>query len=1437
MYSNLTATPSNNHFSTTSSVYSLTESEVAYKHNERVIMEEDENSEHFSEDDLATSSQHQFYETASERENSNPSFSSINRSLLRNDSSGSVDTDTDKEQGFDGQIIDDDATPKLPQVSSYRDQIDDSTPVLGSEQVFKSESSQQLDLNRILPQQTMSNKFKRLSSTLQNSSQSTSNDSHTFMTKFNNNVRSSVNESVPDKRTSLYYNKINETMVGSNNQPTDEDREISVIHPDESDVSTVSNRSSIISDENDVSQSTPDNGSISNESNFNFNSQPPVTKSSYKTSTKPVPLKIIKNQSIPISSDDIPARGDLIGQLREPVAGLNISYSDDTAGSDINTSSNTADVLNSSKADVSASSSNADLSTNKPEEEEELCSLFVRALHPFDSSTLQSEADASICLAFERDDVAVVHSIDESGWGEVTLIETLERGWVPMNYFKFAIDDQGDEYDDEEIDEEDEGRIPNNHFMKPLFNACGKFLINPLSHKNRKGKFTFSIRVVNAIRDGVRVLLQETDCLSRSNEIVTKRPIVRKARKTLLADWYNLMKKANEFKGTSDYNKIEILTLMVFQVIRRAIAFLQLWSVESKQIIKKENERKLQNDMNSYPLLDSPPLAKQRVTEINGVLYSYLGIIIGRLDLIEHNSIGCDLLETLTHHIILLLRELLFISKTGSDFSSEKPADLDHSLDSLLSLVSDLVTAVKSLVVKTLNETTEDQKYQIGSPILNGVNKGTKREYYYTSEGGELIQIASKMIRAIGVTVASIRKLLEITGNFKLNAQRSYPDYAKMRIEPAEFIKKCSLGIAKSNTIRNRQLRTMKPTVRNATNRYSMMRSGKTGELGLTPEGAGLLHDVLLTDIDGEFSKDKEFEKFTNPESSSDDIKMENELLVDGRGNLLGASFKGLIYTLTNENSPPEYFFVSTFFICFRSFASGSDLIEELISRFDINNNYKKNIRGEVPFNLELKIKNRRRLIAKMFQLWLESYWDQETDYQRLPTLMNFFNEGVSQFLPLDSMKLLDVTAKLFSKPLTENHKQGRKMKQGKQLVTRSITATRLNRKNSLTEASMDVASRYSMVDGYELSKINTNSSTSGSIKSISLPLPLGIGNQTSSSSSLLSKNNVVTIEKLILTYRAIIGQGWCPANYISSKHFIPLDLPTLLPNWYSACDQSWVLSNYRPNLLDFNGLELAKQLTLIESSIFCNIRPEELLNENYTTKRAHLKLAPHVRQSLMFTNCLSGYVLESILQPDISLKMRSNMVKTWLKIAISCLYLRNFNSLAAIITSLQSHLITRITKLWTEISGKYNELYEYLSGIIHPNKNYSVYRAKLRNFLVANDYNIPTVPYFPLFLQDLTFVTDGNPNYRQSNDFLNRKLINIDKHLKTARIIADIESLQIGYDRPTTTGDGDDYTIIPVSSLQELILLELWKICQLNKKEEDRAWKLSCSIQPRDAR
>ncbi|KAI5957111.1 BUD5 [Candida jiufengensis] len=1324
-------------------------------------------------------------------------------------------------------ITDNDETPILS--SHSRNINNDKTPVVDINGFIINEKNKNDNNNEnlqseedqrnstFLPQRKLSNKFKRLSVKLQNTV--ASENSYQFMNNFHQNVEKAnkSNLELNETRTSTYYKKINDkpgnltvdyTQDENNSeQPrsagsgdNDEaEKTIIISHNDQiSEVSSISTRASSTRSSNASINENKSSSSSTNNFNFQTNNNFP---SSYN----------IRGSQV---ADEIPIRKDLIEtptdekfqiynnskDTMSQTGGLNIIYD--------NNNNNNVSKLDPQSRDISKKSS-----TTESMEDEDLSSLFIRALHPFDSSTLKSESDASICLSFEKDDLAFVHTIDESGWGEVTLIESLQRGWIPMNYFNIAVSDktteEEKEAEEEDDDETEHNELPNSHYLKPLLNACGKFLINPLSHKNRKGKYTFSIRAINSIRDGVRLLLQETDCLSRSNEIVTKRQIVRKSRKSLLADWYNLMVKANEYKGTSNFNKIEILTLMVYQVTRKATIFLQVWSTESKQIIKRDNEKKLYDDLNNYPLLNSPPLAKQRITEINGILYSYLGLIIGRLDLIEHNQYGCEILETIAHQIILLLRELLFISKTGSDFSSKKPEDLDYSLDGLLSLVSDLVSSVKDLVVKTLNESEDSNVHNF---------KG-ERDYFYTEEGGNLLTIASKMIKAISNTIYSIRNLLELTGDFKLNSERSYPDYSKIKIEPQDFVKKCMKGI-KSKTKKPPPLNLNNNNNNNnnnphasvsqpyKANRYSMVRAGKTGDLSLTEGGANLLQQFENSPFTVQAA---EFQPFTsenhhiqNNHSTPAPTDLSAELVTDKNGYLVGGSFKGLVYTLTNEDSPPEYFFVSTFFICFRSFANGIDLIEELITRFEINTITK-------DINYELKLKKRRKLIVKMFQLWMESYWNHELDYNLLTTLINFFNEGISIYLPFDSLKLIDIGAKLSSNPLIEN--RNRRHKPTKQLVEKSIVLKSVSRSSSSTSLKSLTSS-----GEFNLSRVNSNSS---SIKS------LPINNiESSKTTSLLSKNQLQTIEKIILTYRSILGESWCSTKYINQ--YKSLDLTNLLSHFAIICEQNWVLTNYRPNLLDFNGLEIAKQLTIIESKIFCFIKPEELLNQNFTNKRAHLKLSPNVRLSLLFTNCLSNYVLESILQPNLTLKERINIVKIWLKISISSLYLRNFNSLAAIITSLQSHLITRISPIWSNLSPKYLELYDYLTSIISIEKNYSNYRNKIRNLLNSNE-KIPIVPYINLFISDITTTTEGIPKYVSTQNFLNRKVINFQKYSKIVKIIADLQHLQIPYNSDEISLV--EYKIENLYGLQELILLELWKINILYKTDDDRGWKLSCDL------
>ena len=152
----------------------------------------------------------------------------------------------------------------------------------------------------------------------------------------------------------------------------------------------------------------------------------------------------------------------------------------------------------------------------------------------------------------------------------------------------------------------------------------------------------------------------------------------------------------------------------------------------------------------------------------------------------------------------------------------------------------------------------------------------------------------------------------------------------------------------------------------------------------------------------------------------------------------------------------------------------------------------------------------------------------------------------MSHYLPLDAIKLIEVGARLSSRPLVENRLK--RYKPTKQLVDRSITLVKATRNEDSLARDM---ARFSVVDGYELSKINSNSTTSSSssVKSASLPMPLGAG---ASTSTILTRSQIHTIEKINLTYRAILGNSWCSQKYISSTKYIPLDLSVLMPNFSS---------------------------------------------------------------------------------------------------------------------------------------------------------------------------------------------------------------------------------------------------------------------------------------------
>ncbi|KAH3661168.1 hypothetical protein OGAPHI_006575 [Ogataea philodendri] len=1123
-------------------------------------------------------------------------------------------------------------------------------------------------------------------------------------------------------------------------------------------------------------------------------------------------------------------------------------------------------------------------------DDEDASALFVTALYPFDANTLESKNDASICLSFNENDIAFTYSLDDSGWGEVTLLSTLKRGWVPMNYFRATLTDElEDEQQLNKFAKLAASRMP----LRKLFRNAGMFLLNPqnkmLYINNEFKGYTYDIKYINGITQGIRTLLNETDCISRTSEVVQRKPVVRKLRKKLLRDWSDLIFKAKDFLNTMDLKKIEYLQLLTFQVVQKSITFLDVWGLESDDLMNRDKQLISSSQLVPVTYLPMPPHAVPRVNELYNHLMGYLAMISGRLDLVENNIKGGQLLENIVNQINLQVKELQFISlliKTSIPQGYKLPAVARTNMSTAdqlklletnnkdLSMTLEKFNYSVRVLVEAANKRT------VNSPALSRTATSNSRgawpvrdAYFYSREGGAVINTGCKLVYLVSTSQKVLKTFLVATKDFELPNTRQYPDFMQMNVSPKNFIKICSKGLVSDKEITKqlKQHKTLKSD-RRASKRFSMFRAGDAANMEMSTDGLDYLAEVAPGNDTPFIQNDGTFDQLLDGPSST--FNHEDEILRGSENEILGASFKSLVCLLTDENHPPEYFFISTFFLTFRIFSHGSVLLEELVERFDVNNtlleNDKKKASGALHMHssLESKIKHRRQLVCKTFLLWLESYWKPKTDYNLLPPLINFFNEAVKEYLPLEALKLIETASKLVGMPPVETIKDRlnyyNNIDNDSQLVPRKISP-KLQHKHISRHLSTfsfsdptgimnDIDTYNSLlddIDTYDLERMDTV----GNRQSINLGLAIDLKN-TGSNVLLLDDRQLDSIKKVILSYRNMLRDHW-QRNKMVLDRFVPLDTQTLLDSWWRTAQESWKILNQDLALLNFNGLEIAKQLTMIESKMFCSIKVEELLNQNFTSKKLHLNLSPNIQRSVLFTNLLSDYVIESILQPKLTMRQRTHAVKCWLKIGISCLYLRNFNSLASIMTSLQSFLISRISKIWEGLSDKYKELFHYLSTIIHPDKNYQVYRTKLKDFLVSNleeDLDIPIVPYVSLFLQDLTFIVDGNPNYRDNTkSFLNQKLINVDKYTKITKIILDLQTLQIPYKDVGELGKvynkdpkidlirsatirnlrsrlqdedqsfDDMFDIGGVPCLQELILLEIWKVKQINMKEDDR--------------
>lgn len=251
-------------------------------------------------------------------------------------------------------------------------------------------------------------------------------------------------------------------------------------------------------------------------------------------------------------------------------------------------------------------------------------------------------------------------------------------------------------------------------------------------------------------------------------------------------------------------------------------------------------------------------------------------------------------------------------------------------------------------------------------------------------------------------------------------------------------------------------------------------------------------------------------------------------------------------------------------------------------------------------------------------------------------------------------------------------------------------------------------------------------------------------------------------------------------------------------------------------SILEFDPLELARQFTIIESRIFCSIGPEELLALEWNKKTD--SRAVNVRAMSTLSNDLSNLVSDTILQLE-EPKKRAVIIKQWAKVAMKCLELNNFDSLMAIICSLNSSMVMRLKKTWDLVSQKTKTRLEELGTIVDVGKNYFVLRERLQGIVA------PCIPFVGLYLTDLTFVHAGNPATRELPGIEpKRHVINFDRYVKTAKTIGQLQRFQV------------PYRLAAVPELQEWMEGQITRIRESEAANVQSFYRRSLQLEPRES-
>ncbi|ELR16435.1 nucleotide exchange factor RasGEF, putative, partial [Acanthamoeba castellanii str. Neff] len=203
-------------------------------------------------------------------------------------------------------------------------------------------------------------------------------------------------------------------------------------------------------------------------------------------------------------------------------------------------------------------------------------------------------------------------------------------------------------------------------------------------------------------------------------------------------------------------------------------------------------------------------------------------------------------------------------------------------------------------------------------------------------------------------------------------------------------------------------------------------------------------------------------------------------------------------------------------------------------------------------------------------------------------------------------------------------------------------------------------------------------------------------------------------------------------------KEAIRLRVSVVLKYWvatqFSDLDEDMIAKvyNFVDNTLKNDGYEelaamLKKEITT------------KLLNQSWNSTKLAYR-APNVRAMINRANSVSFWVANMILLQE-KAKDRKKVSEKFIQLAECLRKINNFNTLMGIIAGLNTASVNRLKAIKTDMSKKLLSSFQKMETLMHPQSAFKNYRESL------HEASPPCIPYLGVYLTDLTFIEDGNPD------------------------------------------------------------------------------------------